>query len=322
MSEKTRLLEGKVAVVTGAGQSIGRAHALRLAEEGARVVVNDLGGSLDGTGADGTLAEAVVKEIKAQGGDATANGDSVSTMAGARRIVETALDHFGRIDILINNAGIHRAALIQDATEEDFDLIMAVHVKGTFAVTRHVAPHFIAQRSGVIVNTGSDSGLGQYGNSIYATAKEAIAGFTRSIARDLGPHNIRANLIRPGARSRMVMDPKAAGYAVEAEQKYGFPASGDIWVTRMATPEIFASLNTEYVADATVWLCTDAARHINGQTFRIMGPEISLMTDPQAIRSVYHKERWDVAAFDSPFAKASLHGHLTNKFMPEIGSGS
>lgn len=315
MSNAKKPLEGKVAVVTGAGQSIGRAHALRLAEEGAKVVVNDLGGKVDGTGADAALAENVVREIRALGGDAAANGDSVATMAGARRIIESALDRFGRIDILINNAGIFRPNMIQDATEEDFDLLMAVHVKGTFGTVRHAAPHFIAQRSGVIVNTGSDSGLGQYGNSIYGAAKEAIAGFTRSIARDLGPYNVRANLIRPGARSRMVADPKMAGFAEEAELKHGFPAGGDIWATRMTTPETIASLNAEYVADTAVWLCTDAASHINGQCFRIMGPELSLVTDPLTVRSIYHQERWDLAAFSSPFGQ-SLHGHLVNRYLP------
>jgi 3-oxoacyl-[acyl-carrier protein] reductase len=315
MANTKKPLEGKVAVVTGAGQSIGRAHALRLAEEGAKVIVNDLGGKVDGTGADAALAERVVDEIRALGGEAIANGDSVATMAGAKRIVESALDRFVRIDILINNAGIFRPNMIQDATEEDFDLLMAVHVKGTFATVRHVAPHFIAQRSGVIVNTGSDSGLGQYGNSIYGAAKEAIAGFTRSIARDLGPYNVRANLIRPGARSRMVADPKMAGFAEEAELKHGFPAGGDIWATRMTTPETIASLNAEYVADTAVWLCTDAASHINGQCFRIMGPELSLVTDPLTARSIYHQERWDLAAFSSPFGQ-SLHGHPVNRYLP------
>ena len=178
-------LSGRVAIVTGAGQAIGRAHAMRLASEGASVVVNDVGAQLSGSGSDRTLAESVVAEIKAAGGMAVAKADTVATMDGAKRIVETALDHFKRLDILINNAGNSRPNRIFEATEEDFDSLFGVHVKGSFATIRHASPHFVKQRSGVIINTGSDSGLGHYGHAVYGAAKEALAGLTRSIARDL-----------------------------------------------------------------------------------------------------------------------------------------
>src|SRR5581483_7105439 len=199
MQEDTQPLAGKVLIVTGAGQpvSIGHSHAIAFAKAGAKVVVNDNGSAQRGDGADTSLAEAVAQEIRDMGGEAVASTDSVADFDGARRIVETAMDAFGRIDVLINNAGNQRMNRIYEATEEDFDSLIAIHLKGTFNTVRHAAPHMMARKSGVIINTSSTGGLGFYGNSIYAAAKEGIVGFTRSIARDLGPYGIRCNAIRP-----------------------------------------------------------------------------------------------------------------------------
>ena len=182
---------GKVAVVTGAGRGIGRCEALLLAQQGAKVVVNDLGGAPTGEGADKSVAQMVADEIKAAGGEAVANTDSVTTMEGGKAIIDSAIKNFGRLDILINNAGNLRPKPIWEMTEQDWDLVINVHLKGTFTCTRHAAPIFREQRSGVIVNTASESGLGHYGMANYSAAKEGIVGFTRTVARDLGQFNVQ-----------------------------------------------------------------------------------------------------------------------------------
>ena len=201
-SNKQRLA-GKVAVVTGAGRGIGRAEAMLLAHEGAKVVVNDLGGGPIGGGADDRVAAQVVEEIAAAGGEAVANYDNVATMEGGARIIQTAIDSFGRLDLLINNAGIVRPRIIYNMSESDWDDVIAVHMKGTFSTTRAAAMIFREQKSGVIVNTASESGLGHLGQSSYSAAKEGIVGFTRTIARDLGRFNVRCNAIRPRAATRL-----------------------------------------------------------------------------------------------------------------------
>ncbi|MEP6405428.1 MAG: SDR family NAD(P)-dependent oxidoreductase, partial [Marinobacter sp.] len=185
MSDK-KLLEGKVIIVTGAGRGIGRATALMLAESGARVVVNDIGGSADGSGTDATPAQEVVDEIKAAGGDAVASFDSVTSWEGGQKIVQSAIDHFGRIDGVINNAGNLRDVIFHKMTEEDFDAVLAVHLKGTFNVSRAAAPIFREQGSGTFVNMTSTSGLiGNFGQANYAAAKMGIVGLSKSMALDM-----------------------------------------------------------------------------------------------------------------------------------------
>ena len=315
-------LAGRVAVVTGAGQGIGRSVALSLAGAGANVVVNDLGCDLEGTGAESAPAEAVADEVRKAGGEAIANVESVATMQGAQHIIEAALDGFQRIDILINAAGIIRPNLIFDTTEEDFDSTFAVHVKGTFGTVRNVAPHFRAQRSGVIVNVGSDSGLGNYGNSLYAAAKEAIAGFTRSIARELGPYNARCNMIRPWASTRMGQATKLRQLIEECEQQHGFPAAGDLWFTEMPGQERAgdppgdhaAEMSPDQVAGFVTWLCTDEAAHLNGETFRVKQGELGLMSDPAVVRSVFHHGGWNLDTLNDPALSAYLFRDLKDRF--------
>jgi NAD(P)-dependent dehydrogenase (short-subunit alcohol dehydrogenase family) len=308
-------LAGKVAIVTGAGGAIGLAHVMRLVREGVRVVANDNGAELSGQGTDQSRAAAVAAQVKAAGGEAVPSTDSVVTMEGGRRIVETALDHFGRLDILINNAGNLRPNRIYEMSEEDFDTVIAIHLKGTFTTTRHAAPHMCKQRSGVIINTGSNAGQGQYGNSVYAAAKEGIVGFTRSIARDLGPFNVRCNAIRPGAASRHGKNTKNGELIVEAEEKYGFPLCGDIWVKEFrAQPGHY---DPRHIADFVAWLCTDAASHINGMDFQVMGGEIGLMTQPLPERLVYRRDGWDLANLNDPTVSRYLVGHLKNRFLPK-----
>src|SRR5713226_2922236 len=196
-------LKGKVAIVTGAGRGLGRAEALALAAEGARVVVNDLGGNVDGTGRDSGPADQVVAEITAAGGEAVANYGSVTSMEDGQRVVQQALDTFGRLDILVNNAGIIRNRMIFNMSEEEWDTVIAVHLKGHFTVTRFAAQVFRQQRSGRIVNTSSEAGLGGFGASNYAAAKEGITGLTRTLALELGRYGVTVNAIRPRAATRM-----------------------------------------------------------------------------------------------------------------------
>lgn len=325
MIDENKPLAGKVAIVTGAGQpvSIGRSHALALARAGAKVVVNDNGSPLDGEGFDTTLAEIVVREIRDQGGEAVANVESVATADGANAIVQTALDAFGKVDILINNAGNQRFARIYEATDEDFDSLVAVHLKGAFNMMRAVSKPMMARRSGVILNTASTGGLGFYGNSIYSAVKEGIVGFTRSVARDLGPHGIRVNAIRPGAVSRMRADPKASEMANEAELVHGFPTAWNQFIVRdmmsstNQAPE--SDLNPDHIANFALWLCSDAAVDVNGMTFRVAGGEIGLMTDPEISRMVFRSGGWDFAALNQPQVRNYLIGNLVNRFAGKSG---
>lgn len=304
-------LNGKVAIVTGAGQGLGKAYALRLAEEGAKVVVNDLGAGMSGEGADPSRAQAVVDQIIANGGEAIANGESVSSWASAEAVVASAVRDYGRLDILINNAGSQRPDLIWNVSEEDYDSLTDSHLKGTFAMVRHAVPFFMEQGAGVIINTGSSAGLGQYGSSVYASAKEGIAGFTRSIARDLGPKGIRANLIRPIAETPRSGTPRIRELALEAELEHQFPFSSDVFVTKMKRMAVPSS----EAADFVVWLCTEDAAHLNGEDFTVRGKEISLMSAPQATRTIVGKDRWDLDALSHSEAGRELHGRLVNRFV-------
>lgn len=323
--DETKPLAGKVAIITGAGQpvSIGRSHALAFARAGAKIVVNDNGAPLDGAGADVTLAEAVVREIRDAGGEAVASTHSVATAEGASAIVQTALDAFGTVDILVNNAGNQRFARIYEATDEDFDSLVAVHLRGTFNMTRAVSRPMMAQRSGVILNTASTGGLGFYGNSIYAAVKEGTVGFTRSIARDLGPYGIRCNAIRPGAVSRMRADPKASEMVHEAEMVHGFPTAWNQFITRDMIGSLNEAPETDldpiHIANFVLWLCSDAAANVNGLTFRVAGGEIGLMTDPEISRSVFRPGGWDYRSLNQPQVRDYLIGGLANRFAGKPG---
>src|SRR4051794_32054359 len=199
------LLDGKVAIVTGAARGIGREEALLLAKNGAKVVINDLGGHFDGTGADTRPAQLVVEEIKAAGGEAVANYESVADFKAAKRIVQCALDTFGKLNIVVNNAGILRDRMIFNMSEEEWDAVINVHLKGSFACTRAAAPHMRQQKSGRIINITSTSGLiGNYGQANYAAAKMGVVGLTKATALDLGRYGATANCIAPFAWTRMI----------------------------------------------------------------------------------------------------------------------
>ncbi len=199
--------DGQVAIVTGAGGGLGRSHALELARRGALVVVNDLGGAVDGTGSSATAAEQVVAEIRAAGGDAVANGDSVATPEGGEAIVQCAVDNYGRIDVVVNNAGILRDAAFKNVTPELLDPVIDVHLKGAFNVLRHAWPRLREQNYGRIVNTTSGSGMfGNFGQSNYGAAKAGLMGLTRVLSIEGERNNVRVNAIAPIAHTRMTSE--------------------------------------------------------------------------------------------------------------------
>ena len=303
-------LAGKVAIVTGAGRGIGRGEAMLLAQQGAKVVVNDLGGAPTGEGADKSVAQLVADEIKAAGGEAVANTDSVTTMEGGKAIIDAALKSFGRLDILINNAGNLRPRPIWEMTEQDWDLVINVHLKGTFCCTRHAAPIFREQRSGVIVNTASESGLGHYGMASYSAAKEGIVGFTRTVARDLGQFNVRVNAIRPRAGTRMAIPDVMETIRIQQEV-LGFPGLGNSWLS--SDDE---EIKPEQPALLAVWLCTEAASNVNGQVFEANGRQIGLWPEEELSRVIQRPDAdWDLDTLDTPATRNYLIGHLTNKFL-------
>ena len=307
-------LEGKVAIVTGAGRGIGRGEALLLASEGCRVVVNDLGGSPAGDGADTSPADEVVAEIKKAGGDAVANYDSVASMEGGERMVKQALDTFGRLDILVNNAGILRDRMIFNMSEEEWDAVIAVHLKGHFTATKHAGLVFRQQRSGRIINTSSESGLGNMGQGNYAAAKEGIVGLTRTLALDLGRYGVTANALRPRAGTRLTLTPElraameraraaaAAGQATEASAQSAISQMDE--------------LRPEMVAPLVVFLCTDAAANINGRDFLVGGSEISLMSLPDRERTIFREGGWTVEALERVFP-STLGAGVKNPMPPQ-----
>jgi NAD(P)-dependent dehydrogenase (short-subunit alcohol dehydrogenase family) len=273
------VLEGKVAIVTGAGRGIGREHALALAEAGAKVVVNDLGGSLTGEGSDATPAEAVAQEIREAGGEAAANYENVADFAGAERLVRQAIDDFGRLDILVNNAGILRDRMLVNMTEEEWDAVIAVHLKGHFAPTRHAAAYW-RERSkagedvrGRVINTSSPSGVfGNVGQANYGAAKGAIASFTLIAAQELGRYGVTVNCLAPNARTRMT------------EETFG---------ELTAPEEGFDALDPANVAPVVVVLCADEAQGITGQCFFVYGGAVNVLRPWDAGELLATEGRWE-----------------------------
>ena len=303
-------LKGKVAVVTGAGRGIGRAHALALAAEGATVVVNDLGGTVDGSGADKTPADEVVAEIKKMGGEAIANYDTVVTMEGGERIIKAAIDTFGKIDILVNNAGVLRDRMVFNMTEEEWDTVMNVHLKGHFTTTKFACIAFRQQRSGCIVNTASAAGLGNMGQANYSAVKEGIVGFTRTVARDMGRYGVTCNVIRPGAATRLTMTPELAAAWEKRRTNLGSTGlpSGDM-------PDL-AAMAPEAIAPLVVFLCTDEAANINGCTFDAHGGDIGLYSEPTIIKSIHKDGIWTVDELCELIPKSLAQG-LVNPSPPK-----
>lgn len=274
MAEK---LAGRVAVVTGAGRGIGRGEALALASEGAKVVVNDLGGAVDGSGASTSPAEEVVAEIKKLGGEAVANYDSVATEQGGQNITKTAIDTFGKVDILVNNAGILRDRMLFNMTEEDWDTVLKVHLYGHFHTIRAVSPLFRQQRYGRIINTASVAGLNAttYGQANYGAAKEGIVGLTRKVARDMGRYGVTCNCIRPNAGTRLTLSDEM----------------------KKARPEVmarFEEMKPEGIAPLVVWLASDDAANVNGRTFFVEKGRVGLYSEPTLEKQLVKPGGWTI----------------------------
>jgi len=301
-------LKGKVAVVTGAGRGIGRAEALLLAAEGAKVVVNDLGGTRDGSGGSASPADAVVRDIKKADGEAVANYDSVATPEGGENIVKTAVDAFGRLDILVNNAGILRDRMIFNMTAEEWDLVLKVHLYGHFYCTRPACTLFRQQRSGRIINTSSSSGLGAVGQANYSAAKEGIVGFTRTVARDMGRYGVTCNAIRPVAATRLTVTPDLVDVLEEASAEgKPFPLGTEVTSILPAPDDI---------APFVAYLATDEAANINGCTFFVAGNQISLSSEPVETKVIYKQGPWSVDELVSVVPRTLAAG-LVNPSPPQ-----
>jgi len=292
-------LEGRVAIVTGAGRGIGRGEALALASEGAKVVVNDLGSAVDGSGASRSPADDVVAEIRKLGGEAVANYDSVATVKGAENIVKTAIDNFGKLDILVNNAGILRDKMLFNMTEEDWDIVLKVHLYGHFYTIRAASPFFRQQRYGRIINTSSVAGLiaTTYGQVNYGAAKEGIVGLTRKVARDMGRYGVTCNCIRPSAGTRLTLSDEM----------------------RKARPEViarFEQMKPEDIAPLVIWLASDDAANVNGRTFYVETGRIGLYSEPTLEKQMVKVGGWTIDELFT-FMPLTLAKDLVNPDPPQ-----
>jgi NAD(P)-dependent dehydrogenase (short-subunit alcohol dehydrogenase family) len=274
------ICSGRVVIVTGAGRGIGRGHALEFARQGAKVVVNDLGAEVDGRGSSSGPAGAVVDEIRAVGGEAVANGDDVADWKGAERLVRTAVEAYGRLDVLVNNAGILRDRMLFNMTEDEWDGVIQVHLKGTFAPARFAAEYWRERaRAGEevdarIVNTSSTSGIfGNAGQTNYGAAKAGIAAFTIIAAQELGRYGVTVNAIAPGARTRMTENLRGVGPA---------PRAGN-----------FDDRAPDNVAPLVVWLGSPESRGVTGQVFLVGGGRIGVARGWQRGPMIDKGARWD-----------------------------
>ena len=341
-------LEGKVTVVTGGGRGIGRGVALLAAQEGARVIVNDPGVAVDGTGHDNGPAAEVVEEIKKAGGTAVPNFDSVASVEGGENIIKTALDNYGRIDVLINVAGILRDRMIFNMAEEEWDAVIAVHLKGQYCTIKPASILMRQQRWGRIINFSSTSGLvGNAGQANYGAAKAGVAGLTRVVARDLGRYGVTCNGIAPGAATRMTQTvspqardlraragiagaagaapagapgggapPAAAGGGGGGQRPQGMGGGGGGQRPQgmggggggMGAGQGMPLNAPEMVAPMVCFLATDYAWNVNGQIFGVSGGQVSILNHPLAMRTIYKPGMWSLDELDQMVPRALLQG--------------
>ena len=286
------MLAGRVAVVTGAGRGIGRGVALLLAAEGAKVVVNDYGVNVDGSAPSSGPAFDVVREIEAAGGAAIPNTDSVSTWDGAAKIIAAALDKWGRLDALVTCAGILRDRMVFNMSEEEWDAVIAVHLKGTFNCVRHACTHMRERRYGRIVTFSSGAGIfGNPGQANYGAAKSAIGGLTKVAARDLGKYGITVNAICPVAGTRMTVNEEVRR-ARELRKQQGIQRE-DRGVAQIE------ELDPDDVAPMVVYLASEYAGEVNGQFFLCFGSQVALVSQPRPVKALYKTEgNWTLDELD------------------------
>lgn len=287
-----RIVEGKVVVVTGAGGGIGRDIALAMAQHGARVVVNDIGASLHGEGHSGGPAQQVVDEIKAFGGEAVANSDSVAEAGSAARVVETAVGTFGRIDCVVNNAGILRDSLFHKMSSDEWDAVLKVHLYGAYFISKAAALHFKEQAGGSLIHMTSTSGLiGNLAQANYSAAKLGLTALSKSIALDMQRFNVRSNCIAPFAWSRMI-----SSIPIKDEEQ-------------QARVDKIKQMTPAKIAPLAVFLASDDAHDVNAQVFTVRNNEIFLMSQPRPVRSVHRSEGWtpeSIGAHAMPALKQSF----------------
>jgi NAD(P)-dependent dehydrogenase (short-subunit alcohol dehydrogenase family) len=310
------LLEGKVAIVTGSGRGIGREEALLMAKLGAKVVVNDLGAHFDGTGQPtGTPAQEVVAEIKKMGGEAVANGDSVADFKAAKRIVQCAIDTFGKLNIVVNNAGILRDRMIFNMGEEDWDSVVAVHLKGTFAMSRHACEYWREEHkkgnilNGRIINTASDAGLlGNVGQSNYGACKAAVATMAIIIGHEMKKYGVTANAIAPVARTRLT---------VEATPSTAALMGGDV------KPGEFDAFGPQNIAPLVAWLASDDAAGVNGQVFRVGGRSVWPMKGWHSATRIQNDKAatWDASELGKVIKAELAKGITKPESMGDVFSG-
>ncbi len=307
-----RLLEGKVAIITGAGRGIGREEALLMAKHGAKIVVNDLGGGFDGSGASVGPAQDVVNEIKKMGGEAVANGDSVSDHKAAKRIIECALDTFGKLNIVVNNAGILRDRMIFNMGEDDWDAVIAVHLKGTYNMSRHACEYWREEHkkgnalNGRIINTSSDSGLlGNVGQANYGAAKAAVALMVVTMDMEMAKYGVTCNAIAPVARTRLTVEATPSTAAIMGQAKEGE----------------FDVFDPRNVAPLVVWLASDDAGSVHGEVFRVGGGTVWLMQGWHSVAKVQQRGTWEADSLGGKL-KAELAKGLTRKeTMADVFAG-
>ena len=284
------ICEGRVAVITGAGRGIGREHALMLAGQGAKIVVNDLGGSMDGTGKGEGPAHDVVAEIEAMGGEAVANGDDVSDFEGAGRLIQQAIDHFGGLDILVNNAGILRDRMLTNMTEAEWDAVIKVHLKGTFGPTRHAAAYWRErvkageENDARVINTSSASGIyGNVGQTNYGAAKAGIAAFTIIASQELGRYGVTVNAIAPAALTRMT---EGLGMG-------------------QASEELKEQMSPRWIAPIVTWLASPESKDVTGRVFDVSGRALSVA------------EGWHIGPSVTPSDDPTALGPLVAELMSQ-----
>jgi NAD(P)-dependent dehydrogenase (short-subunit alcohol dehydrogenase family) len=281
MAEK--ILQDKVAVVTGGGNGIGAEISKLFGELGAKVVVNDLGVAVDGSGGTASIAEGIVNEIKAAGGEAVANTQSVATPEGGESIIQTALDNYGKLDIVVHVAGILRDRMLFNMSIDEWDAVINVHLRGAFCVIRPAAALMRAQKSGSIISFSSGSAAGNTGQANYSAAKAGILGLTRTGARDLAKYGVRMNAIWPSAATRMTATVPEAAEQLRAQR--------GIRRTTGSRPTI---RDPKFVASVVAYLGSDEAANISGQTFAIGGERLALISNPAPIQEVFSPGGWTI----------------------------